>query len=486
MITFQNVSVSRGLHTILDKTALSFDDAGVTLVVGPSGCGKSSLLCALAGIGHKIGLTVTGQYCQSHDEPVELSAQRPTSSCLVFQNAALYDELSVRENLNLVANRGAEPDVATRQLINRLLDGIDQRQLPSQLSGGQKQRIAVARGLYSGGRLVLMDEPNAGLDLKRSEILVEIVRTLALQGRHVVMALHHPDMFLSIATRVLYLDGKGQLIRLPLDLADISSALGTAQPLPEWANNAGSELQLQRRSHMGWFVEFFGREVWSMTLAPSNLLYIGAACALLAFTTAMVAVTSYPFSDALLDLTLEQLVAELGNANYRYTVPLLVCILVAARSGALVTTDLAMKQFSGSILALDQLGVPIWLYRGTSVALALLVATLVLYVLGLIITIYMVVLAVAMSTSVSASLLLTLVVTDFLPPASWPADWHWVAAKIGLSGLSVGLVSLALGRRYVRSGRDITESASMAVLLSILSVICLHSVTIMMELGLRW
>ena len=182
-------------------------------------------------------------------------------------------------------------------------------------------------------------------------------------------------------------------------------------------------------------------------------------------------------------LTIDQFVAELGSANYRFLVPLLVCILIAARSSSLITTDLAMKQFSHAILALQQLGVNYWLFRGAAIMTGLLISTSVLYVVGLVVALYMIVFSVSVTTGEPAPLLRQLVVSDVFASDLSLQGWPWIIAKTSLSGIAIGLVCLVSGRGVIRSGGDIKARASMAVLISILLVIFLHSSLIVWELG---
>lgn len=472
-------SVARAAQPLLAPTDLDFPPGGITLILGPSGSGKTSLLLALAGIGPRVGLAVTGRYRDEDGRHDDLAGGEGASGSLVFQNAALYDDLSVADNLALVPPRGSPADAA---LIDGLLDGIDPASLPGALSGGQRQRVAIARSLRTGARLILMDEPNAGLDPRREAALVEIVRRLADGGRHVVLAVHHHVPFLALAPRTLFLAGDGRLKAVPPEEIDVAFTPGaTDGPTP--GPPGPRPTQVPERRRIWWIAAFFMREVWGLVFAPSTLLYIGAACAFLAFTTGFVAVTRYPLSDILLDLTIERLVAEIGEANARYSVPLFVAVLVAARSGALATTDLSMKRFTGATLALEQLRVPIGVYRGAALLAAMALSMLVLTLFALVVTLQTLAAAVALATAMPLSLTRTFVVADLIPAGAIPEGWGWILAKTLLSGCAVGLISLALGHRAAASGRDITDHASQAVLATVLAVIALNSGLILWELA---
>jgi ABC-type multidrug transport system ATPase subunit len=481
---FENLSVQRGERKIVDNATLEFPDSGITAIIGPSGCGKTSLLFALGGIGRSVGLKVTGNLSNSIGLPKNLESETDPRGSIVFQSAALYDEFSVAQNLELVASNNRPPDEANLSEVSKLLEGIEPDQLPSTLSGGQRQRVAIARSLYADHNLFLMDEPNSGLDIVRSAVLVDTVHRVAETGRHVVIAAHHPEPFLRYATQVLFLDGKGNIVPIAATVEAINEAFERTMKRDPSDHAAISTISVGRQSGAHWFREFFRRELWSLVLAPSNILYIGIACALLAFTAAYVTIIRYPFSGLLLDLTLDVLVVELGAANYRFTVPLLVSILVAARSGALATTDIAMKSLSGEIIALNQLRVPINLYRSASLLSVLALSTFFLYVIGIVITLLMITVAVEIPTGVPPALLRALVISDIVNENGSLNGWGWILAKTLLSGVAIGVVSLVIGRRRVASGRAITASASLAVLISVLAVIALHSALIFLEIGL--
>ena len=148
---------------------------GVTALFGPSGCGKTTVLRCVAGLqmlrdGY---LSIGGEVWQDG------AAFRPPyerSVGYVFQEASLFPHLSVRGNLlyghRRALRRGAEEVTRFDDVVALLgIEGLLDRS-PLRLSGGERQRVAVGRALLSQPRLLLMDEPLAGLDrLSKDEIL---------------------------------------------------------------------------------------------------------------------------------------------------------------------------------------------------------------------------------------------------------------------------------------------------------------------------
>lgn len=148
---------------------------GVTALFGPSGCGKTTVLRCVAGLqvvrdGY---LSIGGEIWQDG------AAFRPPharSVGYVFQEASLFPHLSVRRNLlyghRRAMRRGADEATRFDDVVALLgMEGLLDRS-PLRLSGGERQRVAVGRALLSQPRLLLMDEPLAGLDrLSKDEIL---------------------------------------------------------------------------------------------------------------------------------------------------------------------------------------------------------------------------------------------------------------------------------------------------------------------------
>jgi molybdate transport system ATP-binding protein len=148
---------------------------GVTAVFGPSGCGKTTVLRCVAGLqmlrdGY---LSVGGEVWQ---DGADFRPPYERSIGYVFQEASLFPHLSVRRNLlyghRRALRRGRKEATRFDDVVALLgMQGLLDRS-PLRLSGGERQRVAVGRALLAQPRLLLMDEPLAGLDrLSKDEIL---------------------------------------------------------------------------------------------------------------------------------------------------------------------------------------------------------------------------------------------------------------------------------------------------------------------------
>src|SRR5829696_3093982 len=137
-------------------------------VFGPSGAGKSSLLDAIAGL--RRGVTGRIRFGDQVWTDTERGIHVPPEARrvgLVPQAPLLFPHLSVRQNLSFGARRAEKlGSVAALEAIADLLEISELlRRKPGELSGGEQKRVAFGRALCSAPRLLLLDEPFAGLDL---------------------------------------------------------------------------------------------------------------------------------------------------------------------------------------------------------------------------------------------------------------------------------------------------------------------------------
>lgn len=176
-IQFQNVNkvYPNGFHAIHDFN-LDVDDGEFIVFVGPSGCGKSTVLRMLAGLEEITSgkLLLDGKVINNRP-PVERDI------AIVFQDYALYGNLSVYDNVGISMKVQHQKDTAIYDKVQQAAATVDIQQylnrLPGQLSGGQKQRVALARSIIRHPKAFLMDEPLSNLDAKlRNSTRIEIVK----------------------------------------------------------------------------------------------------------------------------------------------------------------------------------------------------------------------------------------------------------------------------------------------------------------------
>jgi molybdate transport system ATP-binding protein len=191
---------------------------GVTALFGQSGSGKTTLLRCLAGLEHAPGghLTVAGDIWQEGDRFLP-THKRPLG--YVFQEARLFPHLDIRQNLEYGLRR--VPALARRVSLDHVIDllGIghllDRR--PDRLSGGERQRVAIACALAVSPKLLLMDEPLAGLDQSRKqEILPYLERLHDELEIPILYVSHSPDEVARLADHMVVMEGGRAVAQGPL------------------------------------------------------------------------------------------------------------------------------------------------------------------------------------------------------------------------------------------------------------------------------
>jgi putative ABC transport system ATP-binding protein len=203
-----------GAVTAVNGVTLSLPRGAFVGVVGRSGSGKSTLVSLIAGLDHATrgSIQVGGVAVDGLGEDA-LALWRGRNVGVVFQFFQLLPTLTVAENVMLPMDLcgTARPAPARRRALELLdLVGIaDQAdKLPTALSGGQQQRSAIARALANDPPLVVADEPTGNLDLQTSNLVLELLRQLARQGRTVLMVTHERDVEERVDLVVSLADGR--------------------------------------------------------------------------------------------------------------------------------------------------------------------------------------------------------------------------------------------------------------------------------------
>ncbi|GEO80110.1 ABC transporter ATP-binding protein [Pararhodospirillum oryzae] len=159
--------------------------------LGPNGSGKTTTLRMLCGLLHPDGGQGT---CLGHDIVKDSWAIKRQVGYMT-QRFSLYEDLTIRENLEFVARLHALPD--RRQRVAQALDRLGlagrRTQLAGTLSGGWKQRLALAACILHNPKLLLLDEPTAGVDPKARREFWNEIHQLAADGMTVLVSTHYMD-----------------------------------------------------------------------------------------------------------------------------------------------------------------------------------------------------------------------------------------------------------------------------------------------------
>lgn len=181
--------------TALDRTDLRFESGKLTLIMGPSGSGKTTLLSILGCVIYPTeGSVFYKDKNVTARKESELADLRLREIGFVFQQFNLIEPLNALENVMQPLILQGFPVSVARDRAKQALEkvGLSQRMqyLPRKLSGGQKQRVAIARALVTDPSMILCDEPTASLDAKSAAAIMDELKTLAAEGKAVIVVTH--------------------------------------------------------------------------------------------------------------------------------------------------------------------------------------------------------------------------------------------------------------------------------------------------------
>ena len=207
LLTVDGIRVSYGAVQALDDVSIRVAEGEVVTVIGSNGAGKTTLMKTIAGLLESLSGTISfeGQDITR----LEAHAVVGKGVSLVPEGRQVFGQMSVHENLILGAySRGGQAldDDFERsyKLFPRLHERRDQR--AGTLSGGEQQMLAIARGLMSRPRLLLMDEPSLGLAPRLVRETFEVVEDLRRRGTTILMVEQMARMALRVSDRAYVLE----------------------------------------------------------------------------------------------------------------------------------------------------------------------------------------------------------------------------------------------------------------------------------------
>lgn len=222
LLQVRDLSVAYGPVTALRRVSLEVPTGEIVAVLGPNGAGKSTLLKTIAGL-----LAPADGSIIYEGEPI--GGMRPESVvrkgiCLVPEGRLVFPGLSVGENLRVgalsrPADRTIDEDLKRMFEMFPVL-GERARQQAGTLSGGEQQQLAIARGLMSRPRLMMLDEPSLGLAPIVVDRVFELIARLRDDGVTLLLVEQNVHLALEIANRAsvlavgeVVLSGSGEELR---------------------------------------------------------------------------------------------------------------------------------------------------------------------------------------------------------------------------------------------------------------------------------
>ena len=222
LLTLEKVTQRFGGLVAVDNVSLAIKQGGITAIIGPNGAGKTTLFNAMSGF----RTPTEGRVAFDGHDITGLAPERAAQRGLVrtFQLVQLFEALTVLENVKvgrhlhtsggllsaLMPWRGRAIEAQVEDIARGLLDRVglaaQAETIASALPYGQKRLLEIARALASEPKLLLLDEPAAGLNRSETSGLADVIRAIAAQDVTVLLIEHDMSFVMNIADRVAVLD----------------------------------------------------------------------------------------------------------------------------------------------------------------------------------------------------------------------------------------------------------------------------------------
>ncbi len=220
MLQLQNIKKAYDLGeqklVVLKGVSLTIHSGEFVAIMGPSGSGKSTLMNIIG----LLDVPTEGSYLLEGHEVATLTENeqaevRSRRIGFVFQSFNLLPRMhALRQVMQPLLYQGVKRKTAEERARAALVSvGLAERMhhLPSELSGGQQQRVAIARALVTEPAILLADEPTGALDTKTGEEVMEILKTLNVAGKTIIMVTHEPRVA-AVAHRTIHIQD-GNILR---------------------------------------------------------------------------------------------------------------------------------------------------------------------------------------------------------------------------------------------------------------------------------
>lgn len=526
-VELRDFTLVAGERLLLDDVNVAFKPGKVTLIVGCSGAGKTLLLRAIAGLLDPTvkEIKTTGSLKIADRELIHDTG--PRSVGVVFQQFALFDELSPTENVKLAyAHRSShrqdeddgagpsslEPDT----LLNELQ--IPRQVRTSSLSGGQQQRLAIARTLTYNPDVILYDEPTSGLDAATAGQVASLIRTTHdAHPKTSIIVTHDYESLSTIADDIYLFDVHSQSLKNVTDsdwstvreeLKPVAPKEPEVEPVTAWsypakrlreavsdpgaffvASSKAAEAVvslpvtlLPRWKNAVWGMRYFLHYL-RLVAGPSAIIYICLTGFIIGFVTTHFLFRYLPFAKYTEPLLIEDLLGTIGFGLFRIMIPILATVMIAARCGAAVASDVGGKSYGKQMDALRTFGIEPKRYLLTNVLFAFMIGTPILVFIAFYV----------------AKLTSLVVFTASYPqygPFFWEQHFHrdlivagqwiyngadWTFFKVLACGIGVAMIAYYRGARPKYSSSAVSTGITSAILWATLYVLVVHFVFAFVE-----
>ena len=211
MIEVKNLFKSFDAIEVLKDISTVFEDGKTNLIIGQSGSGKTVLMKNLVGLFEP----TSGQILYDGRDFVRMTKQEKVlmrrEMGMIFQSAALFDSLTVLENVMFPLDMFSTMTLRERQ--KRAMDCLDRVNLvgaeekyPGEISGGMQKRVAIARAISLNPKYLFCDEPNSGLDPKTSLIIDDLLHSITQEFKMTtIINTHDMNSVMGIGENIVFI-----------------------------------------------------------------------------------------------------------------------------------------------------------------------------------------------------------------------------------------------------------------------------------------
>ncbi len=208
VIMVKNLEKRYGKMKAVDKISFTVKEGQIFSLLGPNGAGKTTTVEILEGLRKRDG----GDVEVLGEDPERFSAETKRNMAIVFQETALFENLTVLETLKFF-RRTYGGNVNLYEILEELGLLEKKRTLVRHLSGGQRRRLALATILTHDSKLVFLDEPTTGLDPAARRKIWEIILRLKSEGKTIFLTTHYMEEAQFLSDVVCIMD-RGRIVEM--------------------------------------------------------------------------------------------------------------------------------------------------------------------------------------------------------------------------------------------------------------------------------
>ena len=216
-IEFRNVTIEFDDRKVLDNLSFKVMKGETKIILGGSGCGKSTTIKLVLGLLKPDSgqVLVDGEDITNYSEVQMVPVRKKIG--MIFQEGALFDSLSVYDNVAFKLHEQGVPEEEVESEVRRMLRFVNLEpaidKMPSELSGGMRRRVGIARALVGDPKIVMFDEPTAGLDPPTARTICELAMKLRdLEDVSSIFVTHEMNNLDYLCSEYAVVDEAGEVV----------------------------------------------------------------------------------------------------------------------------------------------------------------------------------------------------------------------------------------------------------------------------------